>query len=275
MLMHPMLEQLKSLKLSGMVEVLNEQLQDKTIRELSFEERLGFMVERESTLRENKKLNRRLSKANLKFTQAAIADIDYRAERKLDKHLIATLATGDWIKTHSNFLITGATGTGKSWLSNALAHKACLLGYSAKYWRVSNLLEELALSKADGRYSKLIKALAKVDLLILDDWAMVKLQQGHQQGMFDLLDDRYQQKSTLVLSQVPVDHWYEQIANSTFADAIIDRMLSDSYRLELKGPSLRAGRQVQNITQDERSINDAQGEHSTNNTNETKGGEIK
>lgn len=239
MLIHPAMEQLRELKLTGMAEALSEQLQDNTAAALSFEDRLGFLVEREMVTRRNKLLQSRLRQSKLHFAQASLEDINYDQTRDLDKKTIAKLATGKWIRHHNNLILTGATGTGKSWLACAFAHKACLLGHRAQYWRTTRLLEALELGRADGRYLNMIKALAKVDVLILDDWGMVKLNGSHQQHILDVLDDRYKKKSTLITSQLPPSHWHEQIQDTTFADAIMDRLLGEAYQLQLKGPSLR------------------------------------
>ncbi len=239
MLTNATMEQLRELKLMGMFEALSEQLQDNTATSLSFEERLGFLIERETIVRSNRLLSSRLKQSKLHFAQASLEDVNYDQRRALNKNEIAKLAAGDWLLKRNNFIITGATGTGKSWLACAFAHKACLLGYRAQYWRTSRLLETLEIGRADSRYVTMIKALAKVDMLILDDWGMVKLKGGHQQHILDVLDDRYQKKSTLITSQLPPSNWHEQIDNATFADAIMDRLLGDAYQLQLKGPSLR------------------------------------
>ncbi len=239
MLIHPITDQLRQLKLTGMAEALSEQLQDNTVASLSFEERLGLLVDREYIFQKNRLLQSRLKQAKLHFTHASLEDINYNQARELDKKMVATLATGDWLRQHNNVILVGATGTGKSWLACAFAHKACLLGYRAQYWRTTRLVEALEIGRADGRYLNMIKVLAKCDVLILDDWAMVKLKGSHQQHILDVLDDRYQKKSTLITSQLPTSNWHEQILDSTFADAIMDRLLGEAYQLELKGPSLR------------------------------------
>jgi len=239
MLIHPMLEQFRELKLMGMLEAFSEQLQDSSISAMTFEERLGLLIERESIGRSNKLLGSRLKQSKLHFPQASLEDIDYRQTRELDRGALSKLAAGEWIRHHKNLIVTGATGTGKSWLACAFAHKACLLGYRAQYWRVTRLLETLDLGRADGRYINMVKALAKIDVLIMDDWGMVKLTGSHQQHILEVLDDRYQKKSTLITSQLPPPHWHAQIHDATFADAIMDRLLGEAYTLELKGPSLR------------------------------------
>lgn len=239
MLTHPLLDRIKKLKLTGMAEALLEQLQDSSVSKLSFEDRLGLLIDREACLRTNRLLQSRLRQAKLHFTQASLEDINYSDKRKIDKRLIGHLATCDWLRQNQNLILTGATGTGKSWLACAFAHKVCLLGFRAQYWRVTRLLEELDLAKSDGRYKSFVKTLARIDLLILDDWGMMKIQGHQQQHLLDVLDDRYQKRSTLTTSQLPIKSWYEQINDQTFADAILDRLLGQAQILSLSGPSMR------------------------------------
>ncbi len=239
MLSNPIINQLTSMKLNGMVEALSEQYNDKATRALSFDERLSLLVDREYRVRANRLLHSRLRQARLHISNATLSDIAYDAERKLDKQQIARLSTGEWLEQRHNLILTGATGTGKTYLACALAHKACMLGLRAQYWRVTRLLEELDLAKADGRYVNRVKTLARLDLLVLDDWAMVKLQGQHQQLILDILDDRYQKHSTLITSQLPTTRWYEQIKDATFADAILDRLLGQAQTLQLSGASMR------------------------------------
>lgn len=239
MLTNPIIKQLQSMRLTGMAEALSEQMLESSVSTLSFDERLSLLVDREYSLRGNRLLQSRLRQAKLHISDATLADIDYQQKRQLDKKQISHLATGEWIQQHQSLILTGATGTGKTYLACALAHKACMLGYRAQYWRVTRLLEELDLAKADGRYLNLVKTLSRINLLVLDDWAMVKLQGQHQQLMLDILDDRYQKHSTLITSQLPVTSWYEQIKDATFADAILDRLLGQTQIIQLNGPSLR------------------------------------
>lgn len=239
MLIHPMLEQLKDLKFTGMLEALNEQLQDPKISTLSFEDRLSLLLDRETNVRTNRLMESRLRQAKLHITSATLADIDYSSERQLDKRQIMKLASGEWLEKKQNLIFTGATGTGKTYLACALAHKSCLLGYRAQYWRVTRLLEELELARADGRYLNLVRGIARMHLLVLDDWGMVKLQGQHQQLLLDILDDRYQKCSTVITSQLPVNIWYEQIQDKTFADAILDRLFGQAQIIQIKGPSMR------------------------------------
>ncbi len=244
MLTSPLIDQLRTLKLTGMLEGLSEQLQQPQVGTLSFEERLGLLLDREYSVRTNRLLQSRLKQAKLHISQATLADIDYSADRQLDKRQIATLSLGGWLEQHQNLILTGATGTGKSYLACALGHKACMLGFRAQYWRVTRLLEELTLAKADGRYLNVLKALARLHVLILDDWGMIKLQGQHQQLLLDVLDDRYQKASTVITSQLPVTAWYEQVQDKTFADAILDRLLGQAQVIQLSGASLRKRQEV-------------------------------
>jgi DNA replication protein DnaC len=242
MLIHPIIEQLKQIKLHGMLAALTEQLQDPNSQALSFEERLGIMIDREVATQDNKKLGSRLRQAKLRHSQACLADLDTSSNRQLDNRLITTLSGCEWIKQGRSTIITGATGTGKSWLACALGHKACMSGFKVKYYRLSRLMEELMLGKGDGRYLTIVKALSKVNLLILDDWGMGDVLDNvqQQQAILDILDDRYNRYATLITSQYPIKYWHEKISDPTFADAILDRLLGgSSYQVELKGPSLR------------------------------------
>lgn len=239
MLSNPIMNQLTAMKLSGMVEALSEQYADTSMASLGFDERLSLLIDREYNFRSNRLLQSRLRQAKLHIPNATLADIDYRAERKLDKQHMAHLSSGEWLQQHHNIIVTGATGTGKTYLACALAHKACLLGLRAQYWRTSRLLESLDLAKVDGRYLAKVKALTRLDLLVLDDWAMIKLQGQHQQLILDILDDRYQKHSTLVTSQLPITSWHEQIQDATFGDAILDRLLGQSQKIQLSGESMR------------------------------------
>jgi DNA replication protein DnaC len=238
MLHHPTLEKLLSLRLSGMHTALTEQMAMPDIAELSFEERLGLLVDRELTARGDKRLQARLSKAKLK-QRACIEDIDYRAPRGLDKALMRQLGQCQWIREGLNVLVTGPTGVGKTWLSCALAHQACRAGYTALQLRLPRLFETLRLAHADGRFTKLMASYAKTDLLILDDWGLTKLNAEQRRDLLELIDDRHGSRSTLVTSQLPVEHWHDIIGDPTLADAILDRLIHNAYRITLKGESLR------------------------------------
>ena len=238
MLLSPTMEKLRLLKLAGMAKGLEEQQKLKSYQDLSFEERLGHLVDYEQALRENKKLTNRLTRARLK-QQACIEDITYPPARGLDRALIRKLSTCSWLKEHHNLVITGLTGVGKSYIACALAHKACLEGYTSLYTRAPRLFSELETAKADGRYVKVLQAIAKVDLLIIDDWGLTKLNAREERELLEVMEDRYEIKSTIFSSQVPVKDWHELIPNKTIADAILDRVVHNSYRIELSGPSMR------------------------------------
>ncbi|MEN7974045.1 MAG: IS21-like element helper ATPase IstB, partial [Verrucomicrobiota bacterium] len=234
MLNHPTLDKLQALRFTGMVKALAEQGQMADIDALSFEERLGLLIDREMTEREDRRLQTRLRKARLK-QHAAIEDMDYRSPRGLDKGLMLQLSACQWVKEGLNLIINGSTGVGKTWIACALAHKACREGYSAQYLRLPRLFEELHLAHADGRFPKLMMAFAKTDLLILDDWGLSKLAAEQRRDLLELLDDRHGTRSTIVTSQLPVDHWHEIIGDPTLADAILDRLIHNAYRINLKG----------------------------------------
>jgi DNA replication protein DnaC len=238
MLIHPTLDQLRTLRLTGMAKALEEQMQMPDIDSLPFEQRLGLMVDRESIERQNRNLKTRLRKAGLRQS-ASVEDIDYRHPRGLDKSLLAKLQSCDWIKEHHNLIITGPTGTGKTFLACALAHKACRDGYSSLYLRVPRFLQDLLISKGDGRFGRLLTAIAKTNLLLLDDWGMSKLTIEQSRDLLELIDDRHGTKSTLITSQFPIDHWHEIIGDPTLADAILDRIIHDAYKINLKGESMR------------------------------------
>jgi DNA replication protein DnaC len=238
MLTHPTLDKLQHLKFTGMAAALAEQMQMPDIEELAFEERLGLLVDRELTERENRRLSSRLRRARLKHN-AALEDIDYRHPRGLDKSLIQFLATCQWVKEHLNILITGPTGVGKTWIACALAHKACREGYTAGYLRLPRLLQDMAIAKGDGRYPKLLATLAKTDVLVLDDWGLAKLTGEQRRDLLEILEDRQATRSTLATSQLPIETWHDIIGDPTLADAILDRLVHNAYRINLKGASMR------------------------------------
>lgn len=238
MLNHPTLDKLDQLRFTGMQRALKQQMNDPDIEHVPFMERLGLLIDREMTERENKKLEGRLRRAHLR-QQVCVEDIDYRRGRGLDRGLIMQLASCEWIKRHRNLIITGATGVGKSFIACALAHKACLEGYRALYTRLPRLLEDLEVARGDGRYLKLLKQLTRVDVLVLDDWGLTKLKTLQLRDLLELLDDRHQTRSTIATSQLPISHWHESMADPTLADAILDRLVHNAHRIELQGESMR------------------------------------
>ena len=231
------LDKLRELRLTGMADAFQEQLM-KPLSDLDFESRLGILIEREWYLRENRRLKRRLQQAKLQQS-ACVEDIDFQHPRGLNKSNVLELARGQWIRQHLNLLITGPTGCGKTYLACAMAHKACLTGFTSRYYRLPRLWHELKVAKADGTYGQWLSQLAKVDILILDDWGLVSPDHDQRRDLLEILDDRYQQRSTIITSQLPITHWHEHLNDATLADAILDRLIHNSVRLELKGESLR------------------------------------
>jgi DNA replication protein DnaC len=224
MLTHPTHDRLVALGLTGMAKALEEQRSQRNVEGLTFEERLGLLVDREAAERESKRLATRLKSANLR-QDAAIEDLDTRATRGLDRALFARLATGEWIARRQDLLVTGKTGTGKSWLACALGHKACRDDRSVLYWRVPRLLDALALARGDGRHARLLRSLARVQLLILDDWGLATMTSQQGRDILEIVDDRHGRASTIVTSQLPVDAWHDVIPDPTVADAVLDRLV--------------------------------------------------
>ena len=238
MLPHPVAEHLRDLKLTGMLRAWQEQQQLPDANTLTFDERFGLLVDREVTERANRRLQTHLKRAKLRH-DACLEDIDYGAPRGLDQALLLSLASCQWIREHHNCIITGPTGSGKSYLACALAQKACREGLTALYLRVPRLFQELALARAEGRYPKLLAAYAKTQVLILDDWAMARLTDEQRRDLFEVIEDRYDRRATILTSQVPVKQWYDAIGDPTLADAILDRLVHNAYIITLKGDSLR------------------------------------
>jgi len=239
MLNEPTVEKLKTLRLHAMADAWAAQQAQPDIAALSFDERFGLLVDAEWLARENARLRRALKEARLRMSAACVEDIEYAAKRELDKSLIRQLASCRWVAEHQNVLITGATGTGKSFIGCALAHQACRQGYRALYRRASRLFHELALARADGTYVRLLAKVARMDVFVLDDWGLAPVQDQERRDLLELLEDRYGTRSTIVTSQLPPAHWHEHLGDPTLADAICDRLLHNAHRLVLKGPSRR------------------------------------
>ncbi len=239
MLNNQTLQTMRTLKLTGMADGLEQQLaQPSTHEELGFEERLALLIDRENTYRHNNKITRLLKAAKLKL-QANPEDIDYRHPRGLQKSQFADLLSGHWIHHHHNVLITGPTGCAKTYLGCVLATQACRQGLSVRYFRTSRLLDALSIAHGDGRFTRLLQQLAKTDLLILDDWGLEKMNLSQRNDLLEIMEDRHGFKSALITSQLPIDQWHKAIGDATLGDAILDRLVHNSHKLKLKGESMR------------------------------------
>lgn len=239
MMMHTTLAQLRTLKLDGLATGLEEQLTQPAMAAMSFEERLALLIDREVHCRNDRKLERLLKQAHLKYPQAAIEDIDARPARGIDRRTVMSLALGDWVTAGHSVLITGPTGAGKSWLACALAQYACRRGYSGLYQRVPRLQEELRIRHGSGVFGRWLTQLAKTDVLVLDDWGMGAIDAATRSDLLEIIDDRAANKATIVTSQLPIEHWHAWIGDATIADAILDRIMQRNHRLILTGDSLR------------------------------------
>ena len=239
MLTQHTLTQLKALRLDGMAHAFDEQLALPAAASLAFEERFGMLVDREITHRADKRLTRLLKDAKLKDSSACLEDIDYRSGRGLDKHLFASLGTGDWLRSAHNILICGATGCGKTWLACALGNHAARQGFSVFYIRASRLIEELRIAHGDGSFTRRLGQLARIDLLLIDDFGQTALAASDRSDLLELIDDRVNTRSTIITSQLPIERWHEYLNDPTLADAILDRIVHHSHKLKLKGESRR------------------------------------
>ncbi|MHA0273247.1 IS21-like element helper ATPase IstB [Enterobacter ludwigii] len=236
---HTLMKQLADLKLTGMATALSTQMeQPGTYEELSFRERLALLTSNEQLVREQRKQKRLLQKARLRL-EASVHDIDYQHPRNLERSRIAQLSQNEWVIRGQNLLITGPCGCGKTYVGCALGNNACQQGYSVKYWRLSRLLVELIHSRADGSYKKQLTDLSKTQLLILDDWGLEPLTAVHRNDLLEIMDDRYGKNATVMISQLPTDEWYGSVGENTLADAILDRLMHNAHRLEMKGESMR------------------------------------
>ena len=238
MLAHPTLDRLNDMGLTGMARAYNELAANAEAERLSHAEWLALLLDREWSWRHDRKLAARLRFAKLRH-QAVPEDVDYRADRGLDRTLFVKLIAGDWIDAHDNLAICGPSGVGKSWLACAIGHKACRDDRSVLYQRVPRLFANLALARGDGRYARLQRTLARVHLLILDDWGLEPLDDQARHDLLEILEDRYGRRSTIITSQLPVSAWHDVIGNPTYADAILDRLVHNAHRIDLTGDSMR------------------------------------
>jgi len=239
MILEQILDKLRSMKLYGMLSAMEEQMNQPEITSLSFEDRFGLLVDQQWTYKENRRLEYRLRHAKLKIKDAAVEQVDYRIPRNLNKSLFMSLVNSDWIDKNQNVIITGSTGCGKSFLACALAQKACRDGYTAIYKRAPRLFQELNLARADGSYGKLLQKLARVRLLVIDDWGISSLEEMERRDFLEILEDRYSTCSTIMTSQLPINKWHDTIGDPTLADAILDRVVHNAHKIRLKGESVR------------------------------------
>jgi DNA replication protein DnaC len=233
------INQLRSLRLDGMLRAIDDQASSAAATALGFEERLTLLVQREVAWRDDRRVARLLKAARLKVSTACVEDINWRASRALDKSLVTALAGGDWLRHGQSLLITGATGCGKTWLACALAHQAARSGFSVLYTRAARLFDELQVAHGDGSFARRLAQLAKLDLLVIDDFAISPIGAAERNDLLEVLDDRVGTRSTLITSQLPVRAWHTYLDDPTLADAILDRVVHSSHKIELKGRSLR------------------------------------
>jgi len=233
MLKTPTMDNLRTLKLNGMLKALEDQEMIANIGELNFNDRFGLLVDAELLSRGNTQLQSRLKAARLRLS-ACIEDLEIKSGRGLDKTTVVALSTCDWLRLHRNVLVTGPTGSGKTYFSCAIAQKACREGYSAVYERASKLFHDLSLAKADGSYLNLLRTLSKKDLLVIDDFALAPLTDEQRRDLLEIMEDRYNRRSTIIVSQLPSEHWHEIIGDPTIADAILDRLVHNAHKIQLR-----------------------------------------
>ena len=238
MLTHQTLQTLRDLRLAGMADAYETQLHAPKVNARSCDERLGLLADQEWSRRQSRRLTRRLQEAKLPLA-ATVEDIDYTTARGLDRALIRTLAEGRWLHEHQATLITGPAGVGKTYIASALGNAACRQGFTARYYRVSRLLSDLGIARADGSYPRVLARLAKTDLLLLDDWGLAPLSVSDAREMLEVIDDRCTTRGTLIASQFPVDSWHGAIANPSVADALLDRLVHTAHTIALRGESMR------------------------------------
>ena len=242
MLMEQTLEKMNQMKLSAMVAALDQQRISNQYTDLSFEERLGLLIDEEWTAREHRKLTRRLRAAKLRYTTASLENVDFKHRRSLDRSQVLALGSGGWVQDRHNLIITGPTGIGKSFLASAFVERACRQGFNATYVRMPRLLHTLAVGRGDGSYTRVLARLAKVDLLAIDDWLLAPLRDSERRDLIEVVEERSERSAILIASQLPVADWHSAIGDPNQADAICDRLLHNAHRIELKGRSMRRTR---------------------------------
>lgn len=233
------MEKLRALRLEALASAWAEQQRDSEMQRLGFDERLGMLIDAQWLYRENKRLGRVLKEAKLRISGACVEGIDYPPRRELEKATVRQLATCRWVEEHQNVVITGATGTGKTYVACAIAQQACRKGYRAVYRRATRLNDELTLAHADGTYANLLARLARIDVLVIDDWGLAAPTDQERRDLLEIIEDRYGTRATILTSQVPTTKWHDHIGDPTVADAVCDRILHNAHRLVLKGPSRR------------------------------------
>ena len=248
MLTHPTLDQMAALGLTGMADAWKALAEQDPGQALERNEWLGLMLDREAAARADKRFANRLRNAKMRFPNACIEDVDFAASRGLDRRQILSLAQGDWVKAKEQIILTGQTGTGKTWLACAFGHQAARLDHSVSYVRMPRLFEDMAMARLDGRFPRLVDKLARVQLLVLDDWGTHGLTDQQRLDLLELFEERYQRRSTIITAQLPVSGWHDMIGEPTIADAILDRIVHNAHRIELKGDSMRRKDRNANLT---------------------------
>jgi DNA replication protein DnaC len=255
MLNEQTLEKLYAMKLNGMADAFKDQLQQPNMAELCFEERFGLLVDYHWSWTEDRRMKRLLSNAKLKIN-GCVEDIDFKTPRGINKSVILHLANCEWIKNAQNIIITGPTGVGKTYLTCALANRACRMGFSAFYIRIPNLFQQLAIARADGSYPKIMKKLTKTKVLVLDDLGLAPMNAAERRDLLEVIEDRHSLSSTIVATQLPIENWHDNIRDPTIADAILDRLIHNSHKINLKGESMRKLRASAPKNQEEKNDTD-------------------